>query len=455
MHILMDIVMNNILVAPKIYMTKKYFNRRFCDLKKFLVTRLAGTTRLRTQPICSSMLFTASITLLAGCGGGGATEKNPALASAASGVVAHQKAELSAVAKLGERIFNDASLSASGRVSCASCHVASQAHAPDNALAMQPGGADLHAAGTRTTPSLRYLRGNPVFSFDKNGAPSGGFMRDGRAASLAEQAALPFLGAREMANASKADVVGRLRQATYADLFRATFGTTIFDRVDEAFNRTMFALQRFQQEAPEFALFNAKYDQFLAGKAALNPAELRGLALFNDRSKGNCIACHPSGKNTNGSPPLFTDFSYDNLGVPRNPLIAENADQTYFDLGLCGPNRTDLAVRSELCGKFKVPTLRNVATRRVFFHNGRFTTLRDVLGFYVRRDTNPEEWYPRAADGSINKFDDLPPQYMGNVNRTEVPYNRQPGMQPALSAAEIDDVIAFLGTLTDSAVAPD
>ncbi|MDP9109677.1 MAG: cytochrome-c peroxidase, partial [Pseudomonadota bacterium] len=121
----------------------------------------------------------------------------------------------------------------------------------------------------------------------------------------------------------------------------------------------------------------------------------------------------------------------------------------YFDLGLCGPDRTDLAAGATLCGKFKVPTLRNVATRRVFFHNGRFNNLRDVIGFYVRRDTNPGQWYGRNTDGSINKFDDLPEQYKRNVNVTEGPYNRQPGMTPALNAQEIDDVIAFLGTLTD------
>ena len=402
--------------------------------------------------ICAS-----SIASLAGCGGGGAQSPTTSVVtvqSSAAEVANSQQAALSTVARLGERIFNDLSLSASGRVSCASCHVAAFAHAPDNPLPVQPGGISLTLAGTRASPSLRYLQENPAFSFDKNGAPVGGFMRDGRASSLAEQAELPFLGAREMANSSKAEVITHLRQTNYAESFRAVFGADIFERPDAAFSRIGFALQQYQKEAPEFAPFNAKYDQFLAGKATLSPNELRGLALFNDRSKGNCIACHPSTKSSDGKPPLFTDFSYDNLGVPRNPLIADNADRAYVDLGLCGPNRTDLITRPDLCGKFKVPTLRNVATRRAFFHNGRFTTLRDALGFYVRRDTNPDEWYPRAADGSIDKFDDLPAQYKTNVNRTEAPYNRQPGMQPALSDAEIDDVIAFLGTLTDGYVAP-
>ena len=96
-----------------------------------------------------------------------------------------------------------------------------------------------------------------------------------------------------------------------------------------------------------------------------------------------------------------------------------------------------------------MPSLRNVALRQALFHNGRFKTLKDALTFYVQRDTHPEKWYPLNADGSVNKFDDLPPQYHANVNTTEVPYNRRPGDAPALSDSEIDDVIAFLKTLTD------
>ena len=96
-----------------------------------------------------------------------------------------------------------------------------------------------------------------------------------------------------------------------------------------------------------------------------------------------------------------------------------------------------------------MPTLRNVATRRVFFHNGRFTTLKDTLTFYVQRDIHPEKFYPADADGSVKKFDDLPAEYRANVNTSEAPYNRAPGDAPALSDAEVDDVIAFLQTLTD------
>jgi cytochrome c peroxidase len=130
-------------------------------------------------------------------------------------------------------------------------------------------------------------------------------------------------------------------------------------------------------------------------------------------------------------------------------VVAANSDPDYFDLGLCGPQRVDLADRTDLCGAFKVPTLRNIALTAPYFHNGRFATLRDVVSFYVRRDTNPEEWYPRGTDGLVAKFNDLPPQHVGNVNTTEVPYNRQPGDAPALSPNEIDDVVVLLATLTD------
>lgn len=383
---------------------------------------------------------------LAGCGGGGtsgsASDTQTASTQAAS-------IQLSQVALLGQKIFSDASLSASGRQSCASCHDPASAHAAPNDLAVQPGGPGLSTQGFRAATSLRYLSSTPAFFFAEDGTPTGGFNHDGRARTLAEQAQRPFLAPHEMANASKADVVGKASRAAYAEELRAAFGAAIFDDADAAFERIAFALQQFQKEDPAFHPFNSKYDRFLAGKAQLSDAEMRGLSLFNNPAKGNCAACHPSAKSADGAFPLFTDFSYDSLGVPRNAAIAATADPSYFDMGLCGPDRTDLSARQELCGAFKVPTLRNVATRKAFFHNGAFKTLRDVLRFYVRRDTNPEEWYPLAADGTADKFNDLPVALRGNVNTSEAPYNRKPGMAPALSDAEIEDLLHFLGTLND------
>ena len=126
-----------------------------------------------------------------------------------------------------------------------------------------------------------------------------------------------------------------------------------------------------------------------------------------------------------------------------------NADPSYFDLGLCGPARIDLTDRAALCGKFKVPSLRNVALRQRFFHNGRFATLEEVVAFYVRRDTNPEEWYSSDGSGAPIAYDDLPEDARANVNMSEGPYNRAPGDRPALDAAEIADLVGFLRTLTD------
>lgn len=386
---------------------------------------------------CSALLVLAGTSLLAGCGGGSNSSNGSAV----------QVITLSPAAMLGEKIFKDKSLSASGQQSCASCHDPANAHAQSNNLAVQLGGANLNQPGFRAVPSLRYLNLTPAFSF-VDGTPTGGFNRDGRAQTLAEQAQRPFLAPHEMANAGKADVATKLKQATYAEEFRNVFGTAIFDNADDAFARALLALQQYQKEDAAFHPFDSKYDLFLAGKASLSDGELRGLALFNNPQKGNCAACHTSAKGADGSSPLFTDFSFDNLGVPRNPAIPATADANYFDLGLCGPDRTDLAARTDLCGAFKVPTLRNVATRKVFFHNGAFTSLRDALRFYVRRDTNPEEWYP-VVGGSVQKFNDLPIQYRANVNTSEAPYNRAPGMAPALSEGEIDDLIQFLGTLTD------
>jgi cytochrome c peroxidase len=258
-----------------------------------------------------------------------------------------------------------------------------------------------------------------------------------------------MLGASEMGNGNAADLVARLARTDYARTFQQVFGADILARPDDALARMTFALQQYQREDIEFRAFSSKYDEFLRGRAQLSEGERRGLALFNRVDKGNCQACHPSAKLADGSHPLFTDFTYDNLGVPRNADIARNADPEHFDLGLCARGDADLAAREDLCGAFKVPSLRNVALRGALFHNGRFKTLKEALTFYVQRDTNPEKWYPLNADGTVRKFDDLPARYRANVNTTEGPYNRQPGDTPALSDGEVDDVIAFLKTLTD------
>ena len=393
------------------------------------------------RPLFLPVILVAALALSA-CGGGGST-------SSASVVSTPSVSGLSAAATLGEKIFNDVSLSASGRMACASCHVASVGHAQDNALAAQLGGADLTLQGGRVTPSIRYLSYNTAFSFAADGTPTGGFFWDGRASSLLDQAGGPFLNGREMANGTVSEVIARLAATSYAADFRALYGDDIFDRPSEAFERVKLALQQYQREDSDFQPFSSKYDEFLRGRATLTAQETRGLALFVNPSKGNCAACHPAIKAADGTHPLFTDFTYDVLGLPRNTELLANADANTYDLGLCARDLGDLTSRTDLCGAFKVPSLRNVALRKALFHNGVFKTLKDAITFYVQRDTNPEKFFPVGADGTVEKFNDLPRAYRRNVNTSEAPYNRQLGDTPALTDAEIEDVIAFLGTLTD------
>jgi cytochrome c peroxidase len=237
------------------------------------------------------------------------------------------------------------------------------------------------------------------------------------------------------------------------------YGSHALDDVEEAYDHLADAIAAFERTSV-FAPFSSKFDAYLRGSAQLTDAEAHGFALFADPEKGNCIACHAG--NVDSRDPhdwLFTDFTYDNLGVPRNAAIPDNDDPSHFDLGLCA--RSGLADRlpcsvtepaafvAALCGAFKVPTLRNVARTAPYMHNGYFKQLRDVVSFYVTRDTNPERWYPVAADGTTAKFNDLPPAYQANVNTEEVPYDRQPGDSPRLDDCEVDDVVAFLGTLSD------
>ncbi|HJW11792.1 MAG TPA: cytochrome-c peroxidase, partial [Albitalea sp.] len=201
-----------------------------------------------------------------GCGGGASID-------------GAAEARLSDRAALGEKIFNDVSLSASGRQSCASCHDADHGHAPPNTLAVQLGGALLDLQGGRSAPSIRYLAFNTAFHFDDEGTPTGGFFWDGRAVSLQDQAGRPFVNGVEMANANVAEVVAKLSQASYAAQFRQTFGDDIFSRPDEAFARVTLALQQFQLEDTAFRPFSSKYDAFLRGSVMLSEQELRGLAL--------------------------------------------------------------------------------------------------------------------------------------------------------------------------------
>jgi len=360
---------------------------------------------------------------------------------------------------LGRALFSDSSLSGSGRMACITCHDPRYAFGPPNALAAQLGGTDLHEPGLRAVPSLKYLQVVPQFTehyyeSDEEGdasvdnGPTGGLTWDGRVDRARDQARIPLLSPFEMANTGGAEVANKVRSGPNAGALRKLAGAAIFEDPDKAFAVIVEALEVYQQNYREFYPYSSKFDLYLAGKAELTEQEARGLSLFNDPAKGNCGNCHRSARGKDGTPPQFTDYGLIAVGVPRNSAIPANADPRFYDLGACGPLRTDLSGRSDYCGRFVTPTLRNVALRQSFFHNGLVHSLRAAIAFYVERDTNPAKWYPRDASGRVQKFDDLPEAYRSNVNM-EPPFGRQPGDPPALSPSEIDDVVAFLQTLTD------
>lgn len=355
-------------------------------------------------------------------------------------------AQLSPQAELGRRLFFDTALSASRRISCASCHSPQHAYGPPNGRAVQLGGRDLRRAGTRAVPSLRYLDGTPLFVLHaytpgsedaEYEGPSGGFDRDGRAATRQQQAAAPLLDPNEMANTSKAGVVAAVRDGAHAAAFARVYGAGVFGNPARAFDAIGAALQAFQAEDASFHPYTSKFDAVMSGQARFTPQELRGYALFNNPKKGNCASCHLDAPGPGGRPAAFTDHGYAALGVPRNTAIPANRDPHHYDMGLCGPYRRDLRAQTAYCGMFKTPTLRNVASRRVFFHNGYFHTLAAAVRFYVERDNEP------------GACDDLPPRLCGNLDRSDAPMDRGKGDQPALDALEIADIVAFLRTLDD------
>lgn len=364
------------------------------------------------------------------------------------------------MSQLGRQIFFDPGLSRSGRLSCASCHDPAHAFGPPNALAVQLGGARMNLPGTRAAPTLRYLVTTIPFTghfiddedgHGEDGGPTGALTWDGRVDTPHEQALIPLFARHEFGNAGPAALAARVKRAPYAREFEAAFsgpGERVFDDPRRVVSWLAAALEVFQQSAPDFYPYTSKYDAVLRRQATLTPAEARGLAVFNSPAKGNCASCHPSSIGSGGAFPRFTDSAYAALGVPRNRSLAANGKAGHYDLGLCANGRRGLADDADFCGRFKTPTLRNVATRQAFFHNGVLHSLREVLEFYAERDTQPERWYPKARDGSVRRFDDLPARYRGNVN-TAPPFGGKPGDEPPLNAADIEDLLAFLNTLTD------
>ncbi len=343
---------------------------------------------------------------------------------------AAQTTPLSTKESLGKLLFFDRSLSEPPGRACAACHAPEIAFAdPETDLPVSRG-ARAGRYGSRNDMTIAYSAFIPPLHFDQDEEVwVGGVFWDGRADSLAEQAQGPLLNPLEMANPDVETVARKLRALSYAGLFDQVYGANALRDPGRAATHMADAIAAYEKTT-EVSPFSSKYDHWLRGDARLSDQELRGLAVFEAEDKGNCAACHPSRPAEDASPPLFTDFTYDNLGVPRNPenpfymMPPElNPDGFEFvDLGL-GPIVDDPAQN----GKFRVPTLRNVAVTPPYMHNGVFKTLFSVVAFYNTRD--------RAAWPA--------PEVAQNVNDEELG-------DLGLTNQEIEDLVAFLRTLTDS-----
>jgi cytochrome c peroxidase len=334
---------------------------------------------------------------------------------------------LTPLEELGKLLAFDETLSEPDGRSCATCHDPSVAFTDPDRSRPVSAGAVPGRVGSRNSPTWAYASFTPPRRFDpEEGIWVGGLFWDGRVDSLAEQAKLPFLEPLEMNAPDAASVVAAVRAAPYADRFRAVFGADALDDVDRAYDRIAEALAAFQSSR-EVVRFDSKYDAYLAGRTALTPLEARGLELFEGQAL--CSECHPSRPAPDGTPPLFTDFTYDNLGTPRNPdnpfyhLPPEfNPDgPAFIDRGL-GAIVDDPAED----GKFKVSTLRSIALTAPYMHNGVFATLRETLDFYNTRDVG--EWPPPEVAENVNT------EELGNLELTD---------------EDIDALLAFLETLTD------
>lgn len=332
-----------------------------------------------------------------------------------------EKKKLTLEQQLGEKIFFDKNLSSPAGQSCASCHDIKAAFSDPTTDSPVSLGAAPERTGTRNAPSAGYSAFAPQFHFDEQeGLFIGGQFLDGRAVNLIEQAKGPFLNPDEMNNTDERSVIEKIRKSEYVQLFEQVFGKDTLNDTAKAYDKAAQAIAAFENTS-SFNRFTSKYDYFLAGRVALSEQEQKGLQLFEDENKGNCAACHTS-KTENGSPPLFTDFTYDNLGVPSNPEILALKGADFIDVGL--GKTVDSAAES---GKFKVPSLRNVEKTAPYMHNGFFSDLKEVVNFYNTRDVDNKWPAPEVAE---------------NVNADELGDLK-------LTDEEVDAIVAFLRTLTD------
>jgi len=330
---------------------------------------------------------------------------------------------------LGKKLFFDKNLSTPPGQACAGCHAPETGFANPDPNRPVSQGVHLDRFGNRNDLTAAYAGFSPDFHFDdEEGIYVGGQFWDGRAATLEEQAKGPFLNPLEMANPDEKAVIEKIRNADYAGLFKEIYGAKSLDDIEKAYNLTADAIAEYERSR-EVNPFNSKYDLYLKGKAELTEQEKRGLKLFEAEDKGTCAACHPNQPAEDGTPPLFTDHTYDNLGVPKNaenPFYYLPEEFNPDGVNFVDPGLGGVLNKPEENGKFKVPTLRNLAKTSPYMHNGLFKTIRQVVVFYNTRDVGP---WPK-------------PEYPENVNIDELG-------NLGLTEQEIDDIVAFLNTLTD------
>jgi cytochrome c peroxidase len=408
------------------------------------------------------IIFTAVSFVLAmgvsSCGGEGEPTGTPAMASTKAAPV------LTDIEQLGKSIFFDENLSTNGNQSCASCH------GPEVGWTGPLSNINAHGAvyegsvpdsfGDRKPPSAAYATLSPIFHQDKQGLFIGGNFWDGRATGeklgnpAADQAQGPFVNPVEQALAAPANVVERVCAAAYGDLFREVWGAGACDDVDMAYDDIALSIAAYEA-SPEVNAFTSKHDLTFTGLAKLSKEEQRGFALF--RGKGQCKRCHTS----NGKLALFTDFTFDNLGVPQNPENPAGVAPDFVDAGLGGFLMNagyDEDVYEAEWGKQKVPTLRNVGKGsceaepenpdcivKAYAHNGYFKSLEGIVHFYNTRDVKPE--CPGRYTEAQALAEDCwpPPEVAENVNTDEL---GDLGLTPEEEAA----IVAFLKTLSDGYV---
>ena len=323
--------------------------------------------------------------------------------------------------QLGKALFNDHSLSNPEGQACSSCHGKQTGFTGPNSIinletAVYPGAVNTRF-GNRKPPAAAYAGDVPIL--DYNPAQSewtGGLFWDGRATGwtlgdpVAEQALGPFLNPLEQNNANSLAVCEAVESAPYRRLFEMVWGPGSLDcdsDVDGTYTRIGFSISAFEHSA-EVNPYSSKYDAYLRGSASLSAVESQGLMLFEGAA--GCADCHSVTPSETNPHPLFTDFAYANLGVPRNennPFYTMPAEWNpdgadWVDPGL-GATLKNLGYGPEVYepewGKHRTPTLRNVDRRpgrggfvKAYGHNGYFKSLAQVVHFYNTRDVPGAGW---------------------------------------------------------------